>query len=125
VLLAQVESTSSYSVYGIDALILIALLGISALLAGSEVAFFSLSADERVACRESDSGSERTVAKLLDKPQQLLATLLIAINLVNITFVTISTYLTEQILGEEEKEGLVATLILLVGVTFMITFLEN
>ncbi|MDI9877597.1 gliding motility-associated protein GldE [Flectobacillus rivi] len=122
VLLAQVESTSSYSVYGIDALILIALLGISALLAGSEVAFFSLSADERVACRESDSGSERTVAKLLDKPQQLLATLLIAINLVNITFVTISTYLTEQILGEEEKEGLVATLILLVGVTFMITF---
>jgi len=122
VLLAQVESTSSYSVYGIDALLLIALLGISALLAGSEVAFFSLSADERVACRESDSGSERTVAKLLDKPQQLLATLLIAINLVNITFVTISTYLTEQILGEEEKEGLVATLILLVGVTFMITF---
>lgn len=122
VLLAQVESTSSYSVYGIDALLLIALLGISALLAGSEVAFFSLSADERVACRESDSGSERTVAKLLDKPQQLLATLLIAINLVNITFVTISTYLTEQILGEEEREGLVATLILLVGVTFMITF---
>ena len=120
--MAQVESTSSYSVYGIDALLLIALLGISALLAGSEVAFFSLSADERVACRESDSGSERTVAKLLDKPQQLLATLLIAINLVNITFVTISTYLTEQILGEEEKEGLVATLILLVGVTFMITF---
>lgn len=122
VLLAQVESTSSYSVYGIDALILIALLGLSALLAGSEVAFFSLSADERAACRESDSGSERTVAKLLDKPQQLLATLLIAINLVNITFVTISTFLTEQILGEEEKEGLVATLILLVGVTFIITF---
>ena len=55
--MAQVESTSSYSVYGIDALILIALLGISALLAGSEVAFFSLSADERVACLESDCGS--------------------------------------------------------------------
>jgi gliding motility-associated protein GldE len=122
VLLAQVESTSSYSVYGIDALILVALLGLSALLAGSEVAFFSLSAEERVACRESDSSSERTIAKLLDKPQQLLATLLIFINLVNITFVTISTFLTEQILGEKEKEGLVATLILLVGVTFIITF---
>ncbi len=122
VLLAQVESTSSYSVYGIDALILLALLLLSALLAGSEVAFFSISAEERASCRESDSSSERTVAKLLDKPQLLLATLLIFINLVNITFVTLSTVITEQVLGEKEKDGLMATLILLVGVTFMITF---
>lgn len=122
VLLAQVESTSSYSVYGINALILLGLLILSALLAGSEVAFFSLSADERSACRESDSGTERTISKLLDKPQLLLATLLISINLVNITFITIATYVTEQVVGEKEKEGLVATLVLLVGVTFIITF---
>ena len=123
VLLAQqLESTSSYSVYGINALVLVGLLLLSALLAGSEVAFFSLSAEERAACRESESGSERTIAKLLDKPQQLLATLLIFINLVNISFITIATYMTEQIVGEEQKEGLVATLVLLVGVTFIITF---
>jgi putative hemolysin len=123
VLLAQqLESTSSYSVYGINALVLVGLLLLSALLAGSEVAFFSLSAEERAACRESESSSERTIAKLLDKPQLLLATLLIFINLVNITFITIATYMTEQIVGEKEKEGLVATLILLAGVTFIITF---
>ncbi|MDR6563934.1 MULTISPECIES: gliding motility-associated protein GldE [unclassified Arcicella] len=122
VLLAQIESTSSYSVYGINALILLGLLILSALLAGSEVAFFSLSADERAACRESDSGTERKISKLLDKPQLLLATLLISINLVNITFITIATYVTEQVVGEKEKEGLVATLVLLVGVTFIITF---
>lgn len=122
VLLAQVESTSSYSVYGINALILLGLLILSALLAGSEVAFFSLSAEERAACRDSDSGTERKISKLLDKPQLLLATLLISINLVNITFITISTYVTEQVVGEEQKEGLVATLVLLVGVTFIITF---
>lgn len=122
VFLAQVENTSSYSIYGINTLILLGLLFLSALLAGSEVAFFSLSAEERTACRESDSSSERMIAKLLDKPQQLLATLLIFINLVNITFVTISTFITEQIVGEAEKESLVATLILLVGVTFVITF---
>ncbi len=122
VLLAQVESTSSYSVYGINALILLGLLILSALLAGSEVAFFSLSADERASCRESDSGTERKISKLLDKPQLLLATLLISINLVNITFITIATYVTEQVVGEKEKEGLVATLVLLVGVTFIITF---
>ncbi|MEA5137631.1 gliding motility-associated protein GldE [Arcicella rigui] len=122
VLLAQVESTSSYSVYGINFLILLGLLILSAMLAGSEVAFFSLSADERAACRDSDSGTERKISKLLDKPQLLLATLLIFINLVNITFITIATYVTEQIVGEEEKEGLIATLVLLVGVTFIITF---
>ncbi len=122
VFLAQVENTSSYSIYGINTLILLGLLFLSALLAGSEVAFFSLTADERAACRDSDSSSERLIAKLLDKPQQLLATLLIFINLVNITFVTISTFITEQVLGEAEKESLVATLILLVGVTFVITF---
>ena len=122
VFLAQVENTSSYSIYGINTVILLGLLFLSAMLAGSEVAFFSLSADERAACRESDSSSERMIAKLLDKPQQLLATLLIFINLVNITFVTISTFITEQILGEAEKDSLVATLILLVGVTFVITF---
>ncbi|MEA5257034.1 gliding motility-associated protein GldE [Arcicella aquatica] len=122
VLLAQVESTSSYSVYGINALILLGLLILSALLAGSEVAFFSLSSDERASCRESDSGTERKISKLLDKPQLLLATLLISINLVNITFITIATYVTEQVVGEKEKEGLVATLVLLVGVTFIITF---
>jgi gliding motility-associated protein GldE len=122
VLLAQVESTSSYSIYGINFLILVGLLLLSALLAGSEVAFFSLSADERAACRESESSTERTIAKMLDSPQLLLATLLIFINLVNITFITIATYVTEQIVGEEQKEGLIATLVLLVGVTFIITF---
>ena len=118
----QLESTSSYSVYGINALVLVGLLLLSALLAGSEVAFFSLSAEERAACRESESSSERTIAKLLDKPQQLLATLLIAINLVNISFITIATFMTEDISGKEHKGELIPTLILLVGVTFIITF---
>ena len=98
------------------------LLLLSALLAGSEVAFFSLSAEERAACRESESSSERTIAKLLDKPQQLLATLLISINLVNISFITIATFMTEDISGKEHKGELIPTLILLVGVTFIITF---
>ena len=122
VLLTQIESTTPYSVYGINALVLVGLLLLSALLAGSEVAFFSLSSEERAMCRESDSGTERIIAKLLDKPQRLLATLLIFINLVNITFITIATIMTEQAVGKEQKEGLMAKLILLVGVTFIITF---
>ena len=50
-------------------IILIALLFLSALLAGSEVAFFSLNADQRAALRDSDNPAEKAVSLLLDKPQ--------------------------------------------------------
>ena len=103
-------------------IILIALLFLSALLAGSEVAFFSLNADQRAALRDSDNPAEKAVSLLLDKPQQLLATLLIAINFVNIIFITLSNYLTEMILGPQSVGTLIVTLFLLFGVTFIITF---
>ena len=103
-------------------LILIALLFLSALLAGSEVAFFSLNAEQRAALRDSDKPAEKAVSLLLDKPQQLLATLLISINFVNIIFITLSNYLTEMILGPQSVGTLVVTLFLLFGVTFIITF---
>ncbi len=103
-------------------IILIALLFLSALLAGSEVAFFSLNADQRAALRESDNPAEKAVSLLLDKPQQLLATLLISINFVNIIFITLSNYLTEMILGPQSVGTLLVTLFLLFGVTFIITF---
>ncbi len=103
-------------------IILIGLLLLSALLAGSEVAFFSLNADQRAALRDSDNPSEKAVSALLDKPQLLLATLLIAINFVNIIFITLSNYLTEMIIGPQSVETLIVTLFLLFGVTFVITF---
>jgi gliding motility-associated protein GldE len=102
--------------------ILVALLFLSAVLAGSEVAFFSLNADQRISLRESEISTEKTVSQLLDKPQQLLATLLIAINFVNIIFITLANYLTAQVLGEQSMETLLVTLFLLFGVTFIITF---
>ena len=102
--------------------VLVSLLVLSALLAGSEVAFFSLNSEQRILLRESESESEKKVSILLDKPQKLLATLLIAINFVNIIFITLANYLTEQIMGPSSVESLAVTLILLFGVTFVITF---
>jgi gliding motility-associated protein GldE len=102
--------------------VLVALLFLSAVLAGSEVAFFSLNADQRIYLRESEISSEKKVSVLLEKPQQLLATLLISINFVNIIFITLANYLTSQVMGEQSMETLVVTLFLLFGVTFIITF---
>jgi gliding motility-associated protein GldE len=121
-LIAILEPQLNYTSVFVIGLILLALLGLSALLAGSEVAFFSLNADQRIALRESDKSAEKAVSVLLDKPQQLLATLLIAINFVNIIFITLSNYLTEMILGPQSVGTLVVTLFLLFGVTFIITF---
>ena len=121
-LLSFIDPNLSISSVLFIGLILIALLFLSALLAGSEVAFFSLNADQRAALRESDNPDEKAVSALLDNPQQLLATLLIAINFVNIIFITLSNYLTEMILGPQSVGTLLVTLFLLFGVTFIITF---
>jgi len=121
-LLSFIDPNLSISSVLFIGVILIALLFLSALLAGSEVAFFSLNADQRAALRESDNPDEKAVSALLDNPQQLLATLLIAINFVNIIFITLSNYLTEMILGPQSVGTLLVTLFLLFGVTFIITF---
>lgn len=103
-------------------ILLLFLLLLTALLSGAEVALFSLNNEQRSMIREGDSNAEKILTKLLDKPQKLLATLLIAINFVNIIFITLSNYLTEQVIGEHSMETLWVTLFLLFGVTFVIAF---
>ncbi len=121
-LLLAVEPSISVSSVALISFVLVALLFLSAVLAGSEVAFFSLNADQRISLRESEVSSEKKVSQLLDKPQQLLATLLISINFVNIIFITLANYLTSMVLGQQSMETLLVTLFLLFGVTFIITF---
>jgi gliding motility-associated protein GldE len=120
--LLALEPSISVSSIALISFVLVALLFLSAVLAGSEVAFFSLNADQRIYLRESEVSSEKKVSVLLEKPQQLLATLLISINFVNIIFITLANYLTSQVMGEQSMETLVVTLFLLFGVTFIITF---
>ena len=120
--LLALEPSISVSSIALISFVLVALLFLSAVLAGSEVAFFSLNADQRISLRESEVSSEKKVSQLLDKPQQLLATLLISINFVNIIFITLANYLTSMVLGQQSMETLLVTLFLLFGVTFIITF---
>jgi putative hemolysin len=119
-ILPEIESGSSLTYYAVNIGILVFLLILNAIISGSEVAFFSLTSDERARCRESDIGSERAIVKLLDNPQRLLATLLIFINLVNITFIVLASVLTYKATGS--KDGPLTTIILTFGVTFVIVF---
>jgi gliding motility-associated protein GldE len=105
-LLAQIITTEAlyFTLYGI---LLILLLILSAIISGSEVAFFSLSKEDILKSRYSPNLRERKLASLLEKPKKLLATILIANNLVNVAFITLSTFLVWRIVGIHTTGGLV------------------
>ena len=81
----------------VRALIFMALLGCSALISGAETALFSLSSTELEEEEAKDSSS--IIVQLLKRPQKLLATILIANNLVNISIVLVFAPLGEFLFG--------------------------
>jgi putative hemolysin len=77
----------------ISIIIICILLLCSALISASEVAFYSLSPAEKDMLKNEDSKKSQLVQKLLSKPQELLATILIANNFVNVGIVILSSSL--------------------------------
>ena len=91
-------------------LVLMALLLCSAMISGSEVAFFSLSAKDVNECRAGTRPADQQVVALLERPRVLLATILILNNLVNVAIVTLSTYATWQYFGKTSQGWLIIAL---------------
>lgn len=86
----------------IETALLLVLLGIllvlSALVSGSESAYFSFSPATLQKMRESESQRDKQVLKLLDAPEKLLATILIANNFINVAIVMISAFVSPAII---------------------------
>lgn len=97
---------------------LVCLLFLSALISGSEVAFFSFTSSDVAECQKSGSANDQKVLQLLEKPNSLLATILILNNFTNIAIVTLSTFVTWRLMGGRTTEGLVVTVL-----TFLVTLL--
>ncbi|NPD44735.1 gliding motility-associated protein GldE [Lentimicrobium sp. L6] len=70
---------------------------ISALISGSETAFFSLSSSQLEEIYVMDNSKSQRIIKLLNKPKQLLATILIANNFINVAIVILSAYITGMV----------------------------
>jgi gliding motility-associated protein GldE len=119
VLLMVLQSTPVLF-YAVNGFILIILLILSALVSGSEVAFFSLSPHE-ILLLKSGNSTEKKVYHLISKPKRLLATILILNNFVNISFVTLSTLLTWEITGSKDVGGKIV-IILTAIITFLIVY---
>ena len=81
-------------------LLLILLLVLSGLISGSEVAFFSLTPNHYHKLEKEEDRHSRRILSLMEKPKDLLATILISNNLVNIAIVILSDYLLKNLIPE-------------------------
>lgn len=93
----------------------------SAIFSASEVAFFSLKADDLDRCRESGDSQSANILALLKRPRLLLATILIANNFVNVGVVTIATFLMWEMTGTHNPAEAIIGIVTL-ATTVAITF---
>ncbi len=109
--------------------ILIAILAIillifaSALISGSEVAYFSLNPKQLKELKEEKTPKADRILELLKKPDYLLATILIGNNLFNIALILCSNYVVDELMDFKAypwvetlvKVGLITAILVLFG----------
>ena len=102
-------------------LVVLFLLLSSALVSGAEVAFFSLSPNDLEKLRKSRSKNSKLLLKLIEIPERLLATILVANNFINIGIVIISAYITSSLFdfSQNPTTGFVIQVII---IAFLILF---
>ena len=103
----------------IELVVVVILLICSALVSGSEVAFFSLTPTEKEALQEKGSRSSNLVLELLKKPEDLLANILISNNFINVGIVILSSFIT-TLLMDATAVPVLGFVIQVVVITFMI-----
>ncbi len=109
---------SSNSLTGLVILscVLLLLLICSALISGSEVAFFSLNASDLENLEENNAENER-INNLLKQPEELLGTILIANNFVNVGIVILSSFLLNEYFSPENWSTLAVFLVEILSIT--------
>ena len=115
------QSTGAFSTSNATILIIaiLILLLMTAVIAGAETAFFSLSAKDIHFLKTKEKGSARTASQLLEQPKMLLATLLVANNFINIAIVITTNMFIRSILPES-LGPIFSFFIQVVGVTFLL-----
>ena len=96
--------------------VLILLLFLSALISGSEVAYFSITPADRELMDDSNP-REQKILELLNEPDHLLATILISNNFVNVGIVILSTYLLNSFFSPESWSPLLTFVVEILAIT--------
>ncbi|OFX41255.1 MAG: hemolysin [Bacteroidetes bacterium GWE2_40_63] len=109
-----------FSLNAIGGLILtLILLLFSALISASEIAFFSLDPSELTQVREGKSSGFKNINHLIEKPQELLATILVSNNFVNIAIVLTSTWVMNSLI-DFSQAPILGFIIQVILITFVI-----
>jgi len=77
------------------------LLALSAVIASSEVAYFSLDPQTLSELEDSQRKNDKNILRLLQTPQRLLATILIGNNFLNVAVILLLTHFTTSVLNFE------------------------
>ncbi|MGE5395014.1 MAG: gliding motility-associated protein GldE [Candidatus Saccharibacteria bacterium] len=78
-------------------IMILVLLLCSAIISGSEVAFFSLDSSEKQKISDTALKENTYLLKNLESPEQLLATLLVANNFINVCIIVLSSFTISQL----------------------------
>lgn len=105
--------------YAVLLVVLLLLLLASALVSGSEIAFFSLKTSDIDGLQNNHPKSHKQLTDLLDRPKTLLATILISNNFINVGIVILSSYLTNQMFDFSAQPTL-GFLTQVIAITFLI-----
>lgn len=116
-----IEASLPFEYVFINVVVMLLLILMSALISGSEVAYFSLKHGDLEECKENTTPANRAILALVGDRRRLLATILIMNNLVNVAIVTLATFFTWRLVGTKTPGGQVLT-VLTLTVTFVILF---
>jgi Mg2+/Co2+ transporter CorB len=83
----------------VSLIVTVFLLAFSAIISASEVALFSLDPHTMNELEDSERKGDKNILRLLQSPQRLLATILIAQNLLNVAVILLLTHATTTVLN--------------------------
>lgn len=106
----------------INFLIVFLLLLFSAMISGTEIAFFSLTPAQLDEIKTSTAKKDILIIRLLESPKRLLATILITNNFINVAIVIFSTYITTTLFNLTDFPVL-AFVIQVIVITALILFI--
>ncbi|HSL86850.1 MAG TPA: CNNM domain-containing protein, partial [Bacteroidales bacterium] len=101
--------------------VLALLLFCSAMISGSEVAYFSLAPEDIEKLKISKSRRSAHVLQLLKLPDRLLSTILVVNNVVNVAIVILAAYLSTRLFNFHEYP-LLGFILEVVAITFLLLF---
>ncbi|HLU85959.1 MAG TPA: gliding motility-associated protein GldE [Vicingaceae bacterium] len=104
----------------LELLAVIVLLVFSGLVSGSEIAYFSLLPKDMEEINQSNNSSLVRVKKLLQNQKKLLATILVANNLINVGLILLTTLVINQLINFSALHEYLSFFIQVIGITFII-----